>query len=107
MPASKDFRRYAEKWLHLFEWFEAHPDEAHTIRTESHAQARSLRFEFYKAREAMRADLGMKDDFPNTNRRAVFLTGDGKDVVFRTKDQTPIADLIARSLERAKSRDIR
>lgn len=102
MPASKDFRRYADKWLDLFDWFEAHPDVPKVVEVENPTQARSLRFEFYKAREAMRADPGMRDDYPNTNRRAVFLTDGNMKVVFRTKDHTPIAELIQRSLNTDK-----
>lgn len=96
MPASKDIRRFTEKWLELFDWFEEHPELDHIVQVETPSQARSMRFEFYRARTAMYQDPGLRELYPQANRRGVYL--DGNTVAFRVKDHTPLADLLKQSL---------
>lgn len=105
MPSSKDIRKFAEKWLDLFDWFEEHPDEDHTVEVETPSQARSLRFEFYRARTAMQNDPGLRDLYPNTGRREVNI--EGLRVHFRYKEKTPLAQLIKDSLtEKGGTQDV-
>lgn len=102
MPYPKDIRRFPEKWLEMFDWFEEHPDTPFVLECESPKRAHSMRFQFYRAREVMRKDEELKRAYINTDKREAVL--EGSKVVFRFKDATPAADLLRKSIEENEKR---
>lgn len=96
---SKDIRRFSDKWLEVFDWFEANPDKEYVVETETKKRAFALRFEFYRARAAMQRDEGLNALYDNTKRREVII--EDTQAVFRLKDKTPLAELLDRSLKQA------
>lgn len=106
MPASRDINRYTDKWMHLFNFFQDHPEVEHVIECKSVREAHIVRLEFYRAREALRRkeDVDKKEDpaaykeygHPNLDRKEVRIVG--TNVIFGYKESSRIAELIASSL---------
>lgn len=106
MGSSKDFNRYTERWRDLFHLFQEDPSKEHIVHCKSPQEARLVRLEFYKAREALHraeehdrlhdhvayAEYG----HPNLDRKEVRVVGN--DVIFGFKDSSRIALLLAESL---------
>lgn len=103
MPSSKDIRRFSDKWLEVFEWFEDHPNDTYTVNTDNPKRAKSLRFEFYRARSALQDEPELKKAYTNLDRREVII--DGSKVLFRCKETTPLAELLDRSLKEAEQKE--
>lgn len=104
MSAPKDIRRYTEFWRPLFEKFNSAPEKEVRVRCGSLKEARNIRLEFYKAREAQHhednefrktcaspAEVAMMT-FANLNRKEVRL--EGTTVVFGFKDNNRTAELL-------------
>lgn len=102
MPHPTDIRRYTEKWLDILEWFEDHPSEPYVMECETAKRCHSLRFEFYRAREAARKNPEMKRAYPNMDRREAII--DGLKLIFRFKETTPVAELLQKSLDENNAR---
>lgn len=97
MSNPKTIRRYSAEWFTLFNKFRDEPDETVEIECESEQNAKAMRLEFYKAREAFLRDPEMSIEYGEAlESREVKVRGTL--CVFDHKDRNWIGQLIAKSL---------
>lgn len=104
MSAAKIYARYAVQWLELFDGFKEFPTKVHVIHCKDEKQAKALRCEFYKAREAFLDEASMRDEYQEVlNSKEVLVRGN--DVVFEFKDNNWAAKLIKDSLHPTEDKE--
>lgn len=96
MSASREIGRYTELWAPMFNKFSDNPEEEVRVNCGTLKEARSLRLEFYKAREAQKHESlkpGNEGLYPvNLDRKEVRI--EGTTVVFGYKEENRIAQLL-------------
>lgn len=99
MTNPKSFDRYAEGWRDLLMQWEEAPDKIVRIECANEKQARVMRFEFYKMREAALRDTELKERYADVlNSREVKVRENF--CVFDTKDNNWISKLIRASIDK-------
>lgn len=97
MTAPKTFKRYAPIWFELFDTFKNEPNRVVTITLESPNQAKGMRGEFYKARDAFCADPDLREEYEEAlNSREVKVRGN--DCIFDHKDKNWVVGFIEKAL---------
>lgn len=97
MTAPKEIRRFSEQWLEMFDWFEQNPTKDLSIVAETEKAAEHVRFEFYRARSAIRRDSILNALYPNLERRMVMVRG--ATVIFCYRENSTLAELIKRGMQ--------
>lgn len=113
MGAPRDIRRYTEKWMDLFNQIQDDPKKDIVMECATEKEAKLLRLEFYKAREALHRDEATlkaqgaeaynENGHPNVDRVEVRVVGDN--VIFGFKDSSRIATIITNALEKLRNQE--
>lgn len=97
MTAPKTFKRFAQVWFELFDKFKESPDETICVTLPDPKQAKAMRLEFYRARDAALADPDMANDYEAAlNAREVKVRGNV--CMFDSKDRNWVVPFITEAL---------
>lgn len=99
MSGPKTFKRFTAYWMDLFDSFKASPHKPFEVECKDTKKAFALRLEFYKAREAVLLDPDWTGEYEEAlNAREARV--DGTKVIFDTKDNNAIGQLLKAALEK-------
>lgn len=111
MTASKKIERYSSEWLATCDWLCENPTETLVMKCASNKDARAMRLEFYKAREAIQAsEIEMKNTDYKTyaqmghgalDAREACVSSGSDEVHFIYKDTNKMSMVLKAGLEEA------